>query len=137
MLILRAIHTEHKGKYYSGFDRNGFDIIWTTEIDLAERLNSRDASGIVIATIDKMLIAVSPERLPDTTDEECDKFVNYALSGMFQDPSDSLKLLIRQAIRNSPHDTMNEPPDISKTNNEYMSVWEWVARMLAQKDTIQ
>ena len=80
MFVLRAVYGTHKGEYYSGFDSEKMSPTWSDHQG-AERVSGADAAGIVMAMIDGPRIVVVPERLPDTTDEECQSFIDLAAAG--------------------------------------------------------
>ena len=83
-----------------------------------------------MAMIDGPRIVVVPERLPDTTDEECQSFIDLAAAGMFQDPSDAIKFCISKSIRSSTDVPIHEQTDMPASSRDYMSVFEWVARAM-------
>lgn len=133
MFVLRLLHGDNKGFYYSGADDNG-KVSWTESLDKAKRYNACDTAGGIMALIDIYCLAAVPERLPDTTDAECGEFAKTIAEGMFQNPSEGMvDLILKRTIRKSPDDPLNEPENIPERSDPYyMSVWEWLGRAITK-----
>lgn len=133
MFVLRAVYGVHQGEYYAGFNPEKMSPNWVNSVELAEKVSAVNAAGIVMAMIDGPCIVAVPERLAISKDSDCDAFAEFASQGMFQNPSDSIKLTIREVIRDSAEDKIYEQPKDMPEGARYMSVWEWLARSMSAK----
>jgi len=106
---------------------------WNNAADSAEKVSAENAAGIVMAMIDGPRIVVVPERLADSQEAECDNFADRAARGMFQNPSDAIKTMIRDVIRNSVEDQIYDQPKDMPATGDFMSVWEWLHRAMAAR----
>lgn len=134
MFVLRAVCGTHKGEYYSGFNSEKMAPTWVDSVEAAEKVSGPDAAGIVMAMIDGPRFVVVPERLADSQDAECDEFADRAARGMFQNPSDAIKTMIRSVIRDSVENPFFEAPAEMPATGDYMSVWEWLTRAMAARN---
>lgn len=128
MFRVRVVDGKNKGMYFKEFDEDGMGPVWCSHESDAKISDVSNTMSLIAASIDVFTTVVAAERLPDTTEEDCQKLAETIANDFWVNPSDNLINLIKRTIRKNPEDPIYEFDRSQKgcQRSGFMSVLEWV-----------